>query len=112
MQIFVDILNSDAICICLYSLPLTKNRELARQMVRQNYYQRLSGKYAILKTFKNVITLIQGSINTVTYCAITVKVTLLQYRQHYSRVGRRDILLFVTLSMALFYSSPPVEGLQ
>lgn len=73
MQIFVDILDSDAICICLHSSPLTKNQELTRQMVKQNYYQRLSGKYAILKTFKNVISLIQCSINTVTSCAITVK---------------------------------------
>lgn len=81
-------------------------------MVKQNYYQRLSGKYAILKTFKNVITFIQGGINTVPYCAITARVTLLQYRQHCSRVGRRDILLFITLSMALFYISPPVQGLQ
>lgn len=78
MQIFVDILDSDAICICLHSLPLKKNQELARQMVKKNYYQRVSGKYAILKTFKNIITLIQGSINTVPYCAITVRVTLLQ----------------------------------
>lgn len=72
-QIFVDILDSDAICVCLHSSPLTKKQELARQMVKQNYYQRLSGKYAILKTFKNVISFIQCSINTVTYCAITVK---------------------------------------
>lgn len=98
MQIFVDTLYSDAICICLHSLPLTKNQELARQMVKQNYYQRLSGKYAILKTFKNVINLIQGSINTVTYCAITLRVTVPQYRQRYSGGAgegeRRDVLLF------------------
>jgi len=97
MQIFVDILDSDAICICLHSFPLTQNQELARQMMKQNYYQKLSGKYAILKTFKNVITLIHGIINTKTYCAITVRVTLLPYRQYYSGVGRRDILLFTTL---------------
>lgn len=60
-------------------------------MAKQNYYQRLSGKYAILKTLKNVIILIQGTINTVTYCAITVRVPLLQYRLHYSRMGRKDI---------------------
>lgn len=67
-------------------------------MVKQNYYQRLSGKYAILKTFKNVINLIQGSINTVTYCAITVRVTVPQYRQHYSRGrggGKGEMLYFL-----------------
>lgn len=67
-------------------------------MVKQNYYQRLSGKYAILKIFKNVITHIQGSINTVTYCAITVIVTLLQYTQHYSKVGRRDFTFYNALN--------------